>query len=289
MILTTISTFLVLAGIAKSTVTATENGHFFVKTGSEGNSKIAWRLFEEDNDPLIQDTGEKSVRFIPVDDYNDQKYIIPSEKMEYGGKYCLRTYKGSEEAYGSNGSNLVELYWNDGMRDMKVTTVSVESTGLQVKCFTAREDVLEKFPPITVSCRRGSSAAEKIHLLAAIGPLDSWTTKQISDEAWDVSKKSNLPNKDDGKQDAFRHCYFSCRLTQEIGLEQALEAGDIHESCFFHGSDSKNMDLRNNRVGAIIGDQSNGNSECDSGCKTAIETDDLVWLARRRNLRGAQD
>jgi len=262
---------------------------FIVAAKSSRGSKVAWRVFEKDDHPLVQDPKEVSVEAVPATKYRDGETRV---HLERGQQYCLRVYKGDDESeYGSRwGRNYLEVLYFDGINRMPVkdSKITMYSPGLKAVCFTAKEDLMAKYPPDLVSCRNGNSWAEKALLVAAIDPIDSYTAKEVSEEAWEVSTDTDLSGEHDGKRDAFRHCYFTCRLTQEIGIDEALEAGDIHESCFYHGKASRDMDLYNNRVGAEIGDGTRSASICKTGCLNAAANGDLVVLSSRRLLRGNQ-
>ena len=171
--------------------------------------------------------------------------------------------------YGSRwGRKYLEILYFDGMKRMPVndSEISMDSPGLTAVCFAVKEDLMAKYPPNLVSCRNGTSWAEQALLVAAIDPIDSYTAKEVSEETWEVSTYTGLSGNHDGKGDAFHHCYFTGRLTQEIGIDEALEAGDIHESCFYHSKANRDMDLYNNRVGAEIGDGTKSSFNCETGC-----------------------
>ncbi|CAB9529677.1 expressed unknown protein [Seminavis robusta] len=261
---------------------------FIVTVTSTVGSKVAWRVIEKDDTPAVQDPNEVTIEFVHATDYADGESRVD---LQEGEEYCLRVYKGSNEwEFGPrSGSNTLEVLCSDGIKrtPVKDSRIVVNSPSLEVTCFKAVEDLLSKYPPKLVSCTNGNSWAERGHLVAAIGPYDSWVAKDVSEEAWEVSGDTNLPGEHSGKRDAFRHCYFTCRLTQEIGLEQALEAGDIHESCFFQTQEDQDMDLHNNRVGSELGDGTDDSDECNTGCLQAVEDENLLWLSRRL-LRGIQ-
>jgi hypothetical protein len=68
-----------------------------------------------------------------------------------------------------------------------------------------------------------------------------------------------------GVIDAFRHCYWSCRMAQEIGMKQAMKIGNIHEECSDNQPEcEKKMDLFNNAIGRSISDK--GKKNCKSNC-----------------------
>ena len=90
---------------------------------------------------------------------------------------------------------------------------------------------------------------------------------------------------DDTPQNAFKHCYWSCRMTQMVGGATAKCIGDIHEECGTDfGSPSSNMDLHNNNIGRLLGasaksvfpgpDQLN----CRAACLDALCGGALVYI-----------
>lgn len=67
-----------------------------------------------------------------------------------------------------------------------------------------------------------------------------------------------------GAGDAFRHCYWTCLLTRELGLPVASDYSDYHEFSEPDPCDETIMDYTNNRLGMQIG---LGTSDCEKGCK----------------------
>lgn len=224
-----------------------------------GSSKIAWRVFENDGSPAVQDQYETTIKFVHVNSYKTGS--SPISLMD-GVQYCLRAYKGRDESeFGSiSGSNDIAV--RAGSKTLAY--ISVDKPGQFVKCFTTPGD----------ACPKG----EKREIIAAIGPWDSYTAYEIvgpNKEAWKVSDATGLPGKHDGKRDAFRHCYLSCRLTQEIGSSQAKEVTDIHENCAFHGLPSRSMDQFNNKKGRELGENTSKPSLCESRCMDAVNSGEL--------------
>jgi RHS repeat-associated protein len=109
---------------------------------------------------------------------------------------------------------------------------------------------------------------EAITQICGIGPLDAWTARNLAKEAFELAKKSGLPGIEDGQADAFRHCYWSCRMAQEIGIDQAKKVGDNHEDCGNNNPAATAMDLHNNGIGRILGTSGN---DCEKSCKDALK------------------
>ena len=99
--------------------------------------------------------------------------------------------------------------------------------------------------PIGLKCPCG----EELTQINAIGPGNALKGDQLRDQADMVAKATGLPGRGDGPQDAFRHCYWSCRMTQDLGIILAKTIGDIHEEC----GDRRFMDYINNLVGRTYG------------------------------------
>ena len=102
----------------------------------------------------------------------------------------------------------------------------------------------------------------------AIGPGNALKVDQLRDQANMVAEATGLPGVGDGPQDAFRHCYWSCRMTQELGITTAKTVGDIHEEC----GDNKFMDYNNNLVGRTYG---MSGTDCRIACQGAIRNGPL--------------
>jgi hypothetical protein len=108
----------------------------------------------------------------------------------------------------------------------------------------------------------------------AVGPLDALTAKKLASEAFSVaySVGAGLPGghsgAHNGAEDAFRHCYWSCRMTQEIGADQASTVGTVHEDCGGGPAAETAMDMFNNAIGISVGMAAGSTlaSDCRDGC-----------------------
>lgn len=69
-------------------------------------------------------------------------------------------------------------------------------------------------------------------------------------ESW-AAQKTSL-GEVDGPQDAYRHAYWQCRMTQQFGVHTAKAWGDAHEK-YQMSTASGRMDLANNAFGRRIG------------------------------------
>jgi RHS repeat-associated protein len=101
----------------------------------------------------------------------------------------------------------------------------------------------------------------------AVGPWDAYRAKRLSEEATRKAQESGLDGEHNGRQDAFRHCYWSCRMAQEIGPDQATTVGDTHEICVPNPPAETAMDRHNNRVGVSRGQPGR---DCNRECRDAL-------------------
>ena len=82
--------------------------------------------------------------------------------------------------------------------------------------------------------------------------------KELADKSLKADANTGLPGPHNGPADAWRHCYWNCLMTDEIGKDQAEFVADNHEK---HGGGpaiENLMDSRNNWEGR----------ECGSNCDT---------------------
>lgn len=235
--------------------------NFKVITSSSSGSKIAWRIFEKDDTPTVQDQYENTVKFVHVQSYYSGSTSV---SLYDGVEYCLRVYKGQDTSeYGSaTGSNNIQVTTGSFWSPKTLTSISINKPTQYTKCFK---------PPGRACPYPGGSEGEKIAGVAAIGPFDSLTAKEVADEANKVSRESGLTGEEDGEWNAFRHCYASCRLTQEIGSGQAEKAGDIHENCFDHGFTARKKDQYNNKKGREFGNNAKDKPACYTSCFNAVK------------------
>jgi len=103
-----------------------------------------------------------------------------------------------------------------------------------------------------------------------VGPLDALKAKELADKALAAAKKTGLPGLHNGPGDAWRHCYWNCIMTDEIGRDQAKSIADNHEK---HGGGpavENLMDSRNNWEGREC-----GGSSCDPCCQGKLDAGTL--------------
>lgn len=114
---------------------------------------------------------------------------------------------------------------------------------------------------------------EKWDAIWGVGPWDAYKAKKLADKALSEAKKTGLPGLHNGPGDAWRHCYWNCTMTAEIGSDQAKIIADNHEK---HGGGPANenaMDYHNNAEG-----RSCGGKNCDICCQDRLDKGKLRVL-----------
>ena len=100
--------------------------------------------------------------------------------------------------------------------------------------------------------------------------------RQLASQARADAKKTKLPGEHNGLQDAYRHCLWSCRMTQELGATAAQRIGDEHENAGERARQpgwEKAMDLANNAAGrACAGktDRAGKRRDCADTCMETL-------------------
>jgi len=106
-----------------------------------------------------------------------------------------------------------------------------------------------------------------------VGPWDSYKAKQLADEALSAAKKTGLPGLHNGAADAWRHCYWNCRMTNEIGSDQAEAVSSNHENDNDGPEIENKMDLHNNMIGYTSCDE-----DCDTCCQGKLDSGQLFVI-----------
>ena len=98
---------------------------------------------------------------------------------------------------------------------------------------------------------------ENLYMVALKDPVGANYARNIRLESIDLVKKL-FPSAEavDDKADAFRHVYFSFRLSQKIGTERTKNFCDAYEISNINKIGSRCMDLWNNREGRRLFEQS---------------------------------
>lgn len=122
-------------------------------------------------------------------------------------------------------------------------------------------------------CPRGEARTQ----IEAVGAVSASMALYWSFRAENLSLNIGLPGIRNGKADAFRHCFWSCKMPQSnsIGVSKAKTIGNIHEDCVENSPRERSMDLINNAVGVNLGTQG---KNCKKSCKEAACSGNLVTL-----------
>jgi outer membrane protein OmpA-like peptidoglycan-associated protein len=132
-------------------------------------------------------------------------------------------------------------------------------------------------PPPTAGCATPTNADESGRAfnpttigeteVALRNPIDALSADSCRDDAFAAAGRSGLPGPHLGPQDAFRHCFASCCLTQAAGASQAEKFGTGHgnsnpSSIPFDDQ----MDLHDNSIGRGLGVPG---ADCEVACLDA--------------------
>jgi hypothetical protein len=126
-----------------------------------------------------------------------------------------------------------------------------------------------RLQPISASSRR-VARGEKWDAFTGVGPWDAYKAKSLADRALTRAQETGLPGLHNGPADAWRHCYWNCTMTAEIGEDQAKIIADNHE---IHGGGpaiESQMDYHNNHEGRAC-----GGVDCDQCCQGRLDAGQL--------------
>jgi len=105
-----------------------------------------------------------------------------------------------------------------------------------------------------------SGLAEWWDQIRGVGPVDANRARNNARDALSGAQASGLPGLHNGPADAFRHCLWSCLMTQSIGVDQTKIVGDTHEEIGRSQGPpdrEEQMDRKNNEVGRRCGLEEN--------------------------------
>jgi len=116
--------------------------------------------------------------------------------------------------------------------------------------------------------------------VGAVGLVNTYRAGRDGAAARKAAELSGLPGLHDGPADAYRHCVWSCLMTQHIGLANARAVADIYESREAElGQDprEKDMDDINNVIGRQCGVLMDG-KDCQARCMDAVHDQRLLLI-----------
>lgn len=105
------------------------------------------------------------------------------------------------------------------------------------------------------------------------GPLDAYRASVIADESLMAAQNTGLPGLLNGPADAWRHCFWNCRMTAVIGAEDAKDIADNHEIRGGGPAIERQMDYHNNDQGRRCA------GDCDTCCQTKLDAGGLRVIA----------
>ena len=122
------------------------------------------------------------------------------------------------------------------------------------------------------------SAGELATDIVQVGPIDTWRAKRLGDEALKKAQATGLPGLHNGPGDAWRHAYWNCRMTAEIGADEAEVIAGSHEAFGGGPAIEDTMDLHNNAEGRTCSGDCDVcvQSKLDKGALRIIEAGKLV-------------
>ena len=123
-------------------------------------------------------------------------------------------------------------------------------------------------PLLRVDPRGLQGATTADTLVCIFNPVDCADVRRCRDLALQATLQEFGRQGNNDAADAFRHCYWSCCMTQRIGAKSAKRHGDAHEEFPSNLQCEKDMDLYNNGVGRSVA-QANPTGDCRTMCKGA--------------------
>jgi RHS repeat-associated protein len=123
---------------------------------------------------------------------------------------------------------------------------------------------------------RCSLREEAFRQIMAVGPTAALVARWLAHKARVAAGQSGLSGPGNGDQDAFRHCYWSCRMTQELGAEIARLIGQVHEVCGAGPPVENEMDMHNNEIGIGLG--ADAQTDCKAACMDALGAGQLFII-----------
>ncbi len=122
-------------------------------------------------------------------------------------------------------------------------------------------------------CIKGCPCGEAATQINAVGALRAYQARSLANDAFSATRRTGLSGAHNGPADAFRHCFWSCRMAQELNPGLAEIIGNIHERCGEGPAAEAAMDLANNASGRAFGTRG---ADCYNLCLGAVYEGTLV-------------
>ena len=116
--------------------------------------------------------------------------------------------------------------------------------------------------------RKGLEATNVDVVRCILNPINCGEVQKCKTQALNATRQEFGQQGHNDDSDAFRHCYWSCCMTNAIGAEAAKSFGDGHEEWDGNPQCEKNMDLFNNAMGITLA-RGNPGKDCKLLCKPA--------------------
>jgi hypothetical protein len=143
--------------------------------------------------------------------------------------------------------------------------------------------VQQRSDPSPRIARQEASFREKASVTLHVGMLGGYRAKKLATEALQAAKKTGLPGLHNGPADAWRHCYWNCRMTEVIGKEDAAFIAENHEEQADENPVAEHMmDSWNNKVGQDIAEP-----EIESGAGADVDYGDAAKALAEQSRRPA--
>lgn len=202
---------------------------------------------------------------------NALAYTVGRDVVFDAGQYAPGTHEGKrllahelshvvQQMNAGPGSNLTMTHRDD------TSEMEARSAASHVTTDLANTKPLRDLSSSPIALARG----EKWDAFWGVGPWDAYKAKKLAEKALSEAERTGLPGLGNGPADAWRHCYWNCTMTGEIGAGQAKFVADNHEK---HGGGPANqntMDYHNNDKG-----RSCGGKNCDTCCQTKLDSGEL--------------
>jgi hypothetical protein len=151
--------------------------------------------------------------------------------------------------------------------------------------------VQQRGGPSPIIARQEASFKEKASVVWHVGAIAGYRGQKLAEEAFEAALQTGLPGIHNGPGDAWRHCYWNCRMTGVIGRNDAAFIAENHEEQAKKNPVAEHMmDSWNNAEGQDCGDpkplvplpeksvETRPTVNCDSCCQQKLDAGKLWTL-----------
>ena len=173
--------------------------------------------------------------------------------------------------------HLASAYYDPGAQRWLNRDPIGERDGLHLYSFVGNTPIGKIDPKGLFGGKHGPDATEVLDDVCACGLKKAYRGFQLAKmAAGEAADRYPTSPWNGGPQDAFRHCYWSCLMSRELGYKCASAIGRNHEAMGDRGGGNgpgdHEMDDNNNFVGATLGE---GEGDCGNLCEAALENGSL--------------